>query len=230
VSKDLTWSAPVWYDPANADAPLTVGDPTTPPAAPTNLTATAVSSSQINLSWTDSDTTESGFKIERCTGANCGDFAQIATVGANVTNYFRHRAHGFTSYNYRVRAYNSFGDSSYSDPVTAETQAPPAPPNAPSNLIASAVSSSQINLAWTDTAGNETGFKIERCTGVGCADFAEIATVGANVTNYSDTGLTLPPAIATVCGRIMRWAIRIIPTRSPRRRRRPQRHPLRLLV
>ena len=61
--------------------------------APTNLAATAVSSSQINLTWTDSDNTEQGFKIERCTGAGCSDFAQIATVGANVTSYSQHRAH-----------------------------------------------------------------------------------------------------------------------------------------
>ena len=53
---------------------------TTPPAAPTNLAATAVSSSQINLTWTDNDNNEQGFKIERCTGVGCSDFAQIATV------------------------------------------------------------------------------------------------------------------------------------------------------
>ena len=39
------------------------------PAAPANLVATTVSSSQINLTWTDSDSTEAGFKIERCSGA-----------------------------------------------------------------------------------------------------------------------------------------------------------------
>ncbi len=59
---------------------------TTPPPAPSNLTATAVSNSQINLSWTDSDT-ETGYKIESCTNAGCTDFAQIATGGANVTRY-----------------------------------------------------------------------------------------------------------------------------------------------
>ena len=47
---------------------LVAGTGGTPPAAPANLTATAVSSSQINLTWTDSDNTEQGFKIERCSG------------------------------------------------------------------------------------------------------------------------------------------------------------------
>ena len=53
-----------------------------------------------------------------------------------------------------------------------------------------AASSSQINLAWVDNAGNETGFEIQRCTGSKCTDFSPIATVGANVTSYSDTGLS----------------------------------------
>jgi hypothetical protein len=50
-----------------------------------------------------------------------------------------------------------------------------------------AVSASQINLAWTDNAAFESGFKIERKTGVG-GTFVQIATVGANVTSYGDTG------------------------------------------
>ena len=61
-------------------------------------------------------------------------------------------------------------------------------PADPANLTASAVSGSQINLAWTDGSTNELGFKIERCTGAGCSNFAQVATVGANVTSYSNTG------------------------------------------
>ena len=49
---------------------------------------------------------------------------------------------------------------------------------------------SQINLAWADNAGNETGFIIERAKGSTGTDFTRIATVGANVTRYSSTGLT----------------------------------------
>ena len=99
--------------------------PPTPPAAPTNLAATAVSHSQIDLAWTDSDT-EAGFKIERCTGAECSDFAQIATVGANVTSYANTGLAASTSYSYRVRAYNDGGDSGYSNTATAMTPDPPA--------------------------------------------------------------------------------------------------------
>jgi hypothetical protein len=160
-----------------------------PPAAPANLTATAVSSSQINLTWADSDS-ETGFRIERCTGAGCTNFAQIATVGANVTSYSNTGLAASTSYSYRVRAYNAAGDSGYSNTASAETQAAPALPLAPTDLAATAVSKSQISLAWTDNATNETGFYIERCKGSTCTNFARIATVGANVTTYANTGLS----------------------------------------
>jgi carboxypeptidase T len=162
---------------------------TTPPAAPTNLTATAASSSQINLSWGDSDSSEQGFKIERCTGVGCSIFAQLAMVGANVTSYANTGLGAATSYSYRVRAYNAAGGSDYSDTATAVTAAAPAIPDAPTNLTATAVSKSQINLTWTDNATNEIGFKIERCKGSTCTNFAQIATVGSNVTLYANTGL-----------------------------------------
>lgn len=62
------------------------------------------------------------------------------------------------------------------------------PPNAPSGLLASAVSADMINLAWTDNASDEAGFKIERKIGVD-GTYAQIGTVGANEVSYSDTGL-----------------------------------------
>ena len=141
--------------------------------APASLTATAVSSSQINLTWGDSGTTEQGFKIERCTGAGCSNFAQIAVVGANVTSYSNTGLIGSTSYSYRVRAYNASGDSNYSNPASAVTQAAPAAPTAPTNLVATVISKSQVNLSWTDNADNETGFRIQRCKGSTCTNFAQ---------------------------------------------------------
>lgn len=60
-------------------------------------------------------------------------------------------------------------------------------PDAPSDLVATLNGSSTISLAWADNANNEDGFKIERKAGSG--NFSEIATVGANVTNYDNTGL-----------------------------------------
>ena len=162
---------------------------TTPPSAPANLSATAVSNSQVNLAWTDSDSTEQGFKIERCTVAGCSDFSQIAIVGANVTSYSNSGLTASTSYSYRVRAYNASGDSGYSNTASAVTPAAPAIPASPTNLIATAVSKKQINLSWADNSTNEDGFRIERCKGATCTNFTQIANVGANVAAYANTGL-----------------------------------------
>jgi len=84
--------------------------PPTPPAAPSSLSATAVSSSQINLSWTDVSN-ESGYEIDRCQGSTCTNFTQIAITGANITTFSNTGLAANTTYRYRVRATNSGGDS-----------------------------------------------------------------------------------------------------------------------
>jgi len=66
----------------------------------------------------------------------------------------------------------------------------PEPPAAPSNLSATPFNATEIDLTWTDNSNNEAGFKIERCTGSGCNNFVQIATVGANVTTYKNTDLS----------------------------------------
>ncbi len=89
-------------------------------AAPSNLTAQSVSSSQINLSWADNSGNETGFKIERYT--NGGSFAQIASVGPNVTQYSNTGLTRGTRYWYRVRAFNASADSLYSNTANARTK------------------------------------------------------------------------------------------------------------
>lgn len=157
-----------------------------PPTAPTTLSLTIVSGSQINLSWTDNSTNETGFRIERCSGASCSSFAEIATTGANATSYSNTGLTPGTSYTYRVRAYNTGGTSAYTNVSSATT---PTLPAAPTGLTATAASTSQINLTWVDNATDETGFRIERCSGLNCTSYAEITTVAANVTSYPNTGL-----------------------------------------
>lgn len=61
---------------------------------------------------------------------------------------------------------------------------------APTALAATVVSETQIDLAWTDNATNEDGYRIESCSGAACATFAQIGTVAANVNVFSNTGLT----------------------------------------
>jgi len=106
------------------------------PPTPSGLSASAASFTQIDLSWTDNSPNESGFKIERKTGSG-GSYSQIATVSANTTSYSSTGLSEATIYYYRVRAYNSAGNSSYCDEANATTY-----PAAPSGLSASAASSS----------------------------------------------------------------------------------------
>jgi subtilisin len=96
-----------------------------PPAPPSNLVAGAVSTSQINLSWTDNSNIEDGFKIERWNGSS---YSQINTVGASVTTHADSGLASSTTYSYRVRAFNSVGDSGYSNESSATTLSPPPPP------------------------------------------------------------------------------------------------------
>jgi subtilisin family serine protease len=100
---------------------VTVTAPPALPAAPTGLAAVAVSKNQINLTWTDNATNETGFRIERCKGATCTNFALIATVGADVTSYSNLKLTASTTYRYRVYAYNAAGSSGYSNIAFATT-------------------------------------------------------------------------------------------------------------
>lgn len=91
-------------------------------AAPTNLQATAISSSEVQLSWSDNSTSETGFRIEARQGAS-GTFTQVGTVGANVTGAIVNGLTSGVSYSFRVRATNGTANSAYSNVATATPQA-----------------------------------------------------------------------------------------------------------
>lgn len=89
-------------------------------AAPSGLSATAGSSSRVDLSWTDNSVGESGYRIEQRTGSG-GTYAEIAVVDADVATYGNTGLSASTAYYYRVRAYNSSDNSDYSNEGHATT-------------------------------------------------------------------------------------------------------------
>lgn len=159
------------------------------PDAPSNLAATALSYKQIDLTWQDNSGDETGFKIERKIGAT-GTYGQIGTVKSGVDDYSDAGLTEDTTYYYRVRAYNANGDSPYSDEVSAVTPLLTIP-NAPSNLVATSVSYSKIELTWNDTSLYEDGFKIERKMG-DAGSYVQVPTdppLGTDANTYVDTDL-----------------------------------------
>src|SRR5712672_2160593 len=149
--------------------------------APTGLSATAVSSSQINLTWTDNSLSESGYRIEQ-SAVDDLHFVEIYVTAANATSYSATGLSEGTKYYYRVRAYNSIATSAYSSETNATTLS--SIPVAPSGLAITTLLSSKIIIAWTDNSNNETGFKIQRKLGA-TGTYTTITTTGANATTYS---------------------------------------------
>lgn len=155
--------------------------PGPPPASPSDLEATPTSSSSVDLTWSDNSGDETLFKIERRTGSD--PWSQVATVGSDVTAYSDTGLSPATIYDYRVRAANPDQNSGYSNEASATTFSA-LPPADPGSLTATAISGTQVNLSWSDNSTGETGFVIERRTPPD--GFTEVATVGSNVTTYSD--------------------------------------------
>ena len=168
-------------------APSNTGNAVTfaaPPAAASNLVATALSSSSIGLTWDDNSSTETGFKIERKLVG--GAFAAVQTVAANVRVFTDAGLAADTTYIYRVIATNLGGDAAPSNEANAKTL--PTAPTAPNNLTAVPLSQTQIRLNWTDASNNETGFKVERS--LDGTTWSPAGTPAANATSFTDSGLT----------------------------------------
>ncbi|HET7766797.1 MAG TPA: FG-GAP-like repeat-containing protein [Burkholderiales bacterium] len=165
---------------AAASATTPAASDTTPPSIPTGLVATAVSSSQISLSWVAStdDVGVAGYVVLR-------NGAPLATLGA-VTSYQDAGLAPSTAYSYTVQATDAAGNSS-GQSAAASAATPGLPdttvPSTPAGLVASAVSSSQINLSWSASTDNVgvSGYRVYR-------GGALLVTLGA-LTAYQDAGL-----------------------------------------
>jgi hypothetical protein len=137
----------------------------TPPSTPTGVTSSAVSSSQVNLSWTASTDNigVTGYLVERCGGSACTSFSQIATPSG--TSYSDTGLSASTTYSYRVRATDAGGNlSGYSSVASATTQSASPPPSGGSDFASRCAAPGAIRCVGFDntaeiagTYGNNTG-------------------------------------------------------------------------
>ncbi|HEX4682848.1 MAG TPA: fibronectin type III domain-containing protein [Gemmatimonadaceae bacterium] len=183
----------VYFDWLKRDYLRTILPPSPSLTGPTHTAANAVSQTEIDVTWQDNSRDETGFFIERAPDANGapGAWAQIDSVGTNVTTYANTGLAIGTTYWYRIRAVNLTGVSGYDDPISAVTLAP-APTVVPSGMAATAASATEIDVSWTfSPTGPMLGFRVERAPDAGGAPgtFAEIGTVGSTARTYADTTL-----------------------------------------
>ena len=140
-----------------------------PPPTPTGVSATAVSTNQIILSWSTT-AGATGYVVNR---------AGSPIANTSATSYSDTGLTTNTAYCYALVATNSVGSSAATASQCATTFSAPQPPAPPAGLAAWPVSTNQINLSWTASAG-ATSYLLNRAG-------STIATTGA--TSYSDTGL-----------------------------------------
>lgn len=167
-------------------------DRITIPNAPSSLTATYTNcpSAEVDLSWSDNSSDEDEFEIEHReeVSGSFGPWSQIATVSANTTSYTHTAPAAGTVNEYRVRACNAAGCSSYSNTDSVTTPGTPSTPTSFSvtYIEDEALQACRNELTWND-ADDECEYEVYRDGGSG---FTQIATRSAGSTIYSDVNIS----------------------------------------
>jgi hypothetical protein len=152
------------------------------PEAPSYVDATTPSPTQVQLTWTDNTGNETGFNVRRFNGSS---WPTIASVGANQTGYTDSGVGAGSLQFYWLSAVGPGYEKFAPVPLTAMTQG--VWPAFPTLNWARGVSSTQVQIGWSDNSNNESGFLIFRFTG---SAWVQVGSVGANVTTFTDTGLS----------------------------------------
>lgn len=151
-----------------------------PPSAAYSVSATLVNIWDIAVSWQDSSSSITGYRLERASTPT-GPWATLATFNGN-TNFLDQHIPVEQQQCYRVFAFNGSGDS---QPSNVSCSALPAPPT---SVVAYSNDGHTITVTWTDASLYEDGYEIQRCCGVNL--WTVVATLPANATSYRDIGLT----------------------------------------
>ncbi len=154
------------------------------PLSPVNIKATFNSLTSLNITWEDKSDNESQFVLEVSIAGAA--YTPVVTLPANAITYLHENLTTGTSYQYRLKATNGAGVSSWVYTMPAFNLL--APPAAPTNLTAQA-SGQNVVLNWVDNSSNETGFEIYRSDDGGLT-YVKLFTVGANATTAQNSSLT----------------------------------------
>ena len=134
------------------------------PGAPTAATAEAVAHDQVLVGWTDGSANETHFQVRRRSApidAAPGTWATVGRPDANAVSWLDTGLDAASTYEYRVRACNDDGCSSWTTaPVV--TTLPPPPPAAPSGIAVTVESHELISVTWIDNSTDETRFRLQR--------------------------------------------------------------------
>ncbi|GHU73538.1 hypothetical protein FACS189450_13500 [Spirochaetia bacterium] len=128
----------------------TGGGGITKPSAPTGVTATALSSSSIRVSW-NAAAEATSYKVYY--GTSSSAITTLAYTVTSGTSYTHTGLQASTTYYYRVMAVNSAGESDYSSFDYATTSSGVTVPSAPTGVTAAAQSTSSIRVSWNAAAG-----------------------------------------------------------------------------
>jgi len=160
---------------------------TAPPAAPSNLMSTAASNA-VTLSWQDHSVVEDGYQVQRSTDGVT--FGVLASLSPSSVSYRDAAVVVAKTYTYRVAATRDGGRSDFSNALAVTVPSPQTDPpaNAPANVVATPLSSSTMQIGWTDNTANESGFRVEQASSAN-GPWSAAATTAANVLSVT---LTVP--------------------------------------
>jgi titin len=179
-----------------ASASVTTPTALSKPAKPTNLVATAQSSSAVGLTWEDNANNEEMYKVYRRDGTHIVFGQASPDLPAGTTSWQDATVAPASLYTYILKAVNAAGDSDWSNEVSVTTPAAPVlVPATPTNLVATAASPTVVNLTWADNAVNEDSYRAYRKQG--SAAFVQVSPdLPAGTTTWQDASV-VPSSLYT---------------------------------
>ncbi len=151
---------------------------------PTNLILVSNELYKLTLTWNDNADKEAGYIIERGEGSPVS-YTILDTVVADETTFIDSTFINNRLYTYRVKAFNTNGESDYSNTLKVQTKIVPVAP--PTSLTYNLDKNSGYpNLTWIDNSNNELGFVVERQGNKVGDIFKAVDTVNANVNSFLD--------------------------------------------